>query len=374
MTEEPIRILQVIGIMNRGGAETMVMNLYRNMDRSKVQFDFVENSFEPAAFDAEITSLGGKIYRCPHYTGKNHFTYKNWWNKFFKEHRNEYKVIHGHIGSTAAIYLGIAKKYGLYTIAHSHSSGTDYSLKSMLYKLISYNTRNIADYFFACSSIAGKDRYGEKVIHSSNYRVLNNAIDTKQFQFDEKVREIIRSQLGITSQILMGHVGRFTKEKNHTFLLEIFKAMHEMNPNSRLILVGDGPLRVEVEQQALSLGIKDFVIFTGIRSDVNRLVQGMDVFVFPSIYEGLPVTLVETQTSGLSCVISDKVPAECILVKNLVTIKSLDESPKEWAEHILSKIDIERKDKSAEIIANGYDIAETAKWLGGFYLGKYNER
>ena len=156
---EPIRILHVIGIMNRGGAETMIMNLYRNIDRSKVQFDFVENEGDTADFDEEILSLGGNIFHCPRYVGKNHLTYCRWWRDFFASHKGVYAVVHGHIGSTAAIYLSIAKRHGAYTIAHSHSAG----FGSAMYRVFSYPTRYVADHFFACSRDAGISRYGKKV-------------------------------------------------------------------------------------------------------------------------------------------------------------------------------------------------------------------
>lgn len=156
---DPIRVLHVIGIMNRGGAETMIMNLYRHVDRNKVQFDFVENEGETAAYDGEILALGGKIYRCPRYRGKNHLAYKRWWHDFFRSHPGEYPIVHGHIGSTAAIYLSIAKKYGAYTIAHSHSAGAG----TAAYQIFSYPTRFIADHFFACSDDAAVSRYGRKV-------------------------------------------------------------------------------------------------------------------------------------------------------------------------------------------------------------------
>ena len=371
MGNEPIRILQVIGIMNRGGAESMIMNLYRNIDRAKVQFDFVENSLEHAAYDDEILSLGGRIFRCPHFTGKNYFQYKKWWEKFFREHASEYHVIHGHIGSTASIYLGIAKKHGLFTIAHSHSSGTDHSIRSTLYALVSFRTRFIADYFFACSEVAGIDRFGKSTTQQNNYRVLCNAIDTPLFRYNAAIRKEMRHQLDIQNEFLVGHIGRFTIAKNHTFLLDIFKAIADAKSDIRFILVGDGAIRSEMEDKAEKLGIKDRIIFTGVRSDVNRLMQAIDVFVFPSLFEGLPVTLVEAQASGLPCVISDKVPQESILTKKLVTVKRLEDSPKEWAEHIISRLSEVRNDHSEEIKEKGYDVKQTAKWLEEFYLEKH---
>lgn len=366
----PIRVLQVIGIMNRGGAETMIMNLYRNIDRKRIQFDFIENSYDKAVFDDEIIALGGRVFRCPHYNGKNHFEYKNWWETFFRKHEGEYSLIHGHIGSTAAIYLNIAKKHGLYTIAHSHNSGTDHSIKAYLYKLASYNTRNIADYFFACSEAAGKDRYGERIVQSDHYKVLNNAIDTELFRYDIVVRKAVRDELRLFDECLIGHVGRFDSQKNHQFLLKIFKKVLEQKKNCKMLLVGDGSLRKEIEKQAEQMNIRDRIIFTGVRSDVSRLIQAMDVFVFPSLYEGLPVTLVEVQSSGLPCVISDKVPLESVLVNDLVTVCRLSDTSKAWADQCLHAIHSQRKDRSSEVAAAGYDISETAKWLGEFYLEK----
>ena len=370
----PIRVLQVIGIMNRGGAETMIMNLYRHIDRSRIQFDFVENSFEEAVFDEEIHSLGGRVFRCPHYNGKNHFAYTKWWENFFQKHEGEYRLIHGHIGSTASIYLSVAKKHGLYTVAHSHNSGTDHSAKALAYRILSYRTRNIADYFFACSEVAGVDRFGEKVTQSSHYSVLNNAIDTNQFCYDAAVRAEVRNELKISNECVIGHIGRFESQKNHLFLMKIFRKILEKQENSKLLLVGDGALREEIEKQVDDMRIRDKVIFTGVRADVNRLVQAMDVFVFPSLYEGLPVTLVEVQTSGLPCVISDKVPQESILVEDLVTVCNLSDNPEKWAEESLRQARTKRISRSREVAAAGYDISETAKWLGDFYLEKYKQQ
>ena len=369
---KPIRVLHVIGIMNRGGAETMIMNLYRHIDRSKVQFDFVENSNEPAVFDEEILSLGGRIFRCPHYSGKNHSTYVKWWNDFFKAHPREYPIVHGHLGSTAAIYLLIAKKYGAYAIAHSHSSGTDHSLHSYLYRMMSYNTRNVADYFFACSEAAGTDRFGRKVISGDHYAVLNNAIDVNQFSYNSRVREVVRDELGIgQNQLVVSHIGRYTKEKNHEFILKIFSELRKLGIGARLLMIGDGTLRTHIMQMAEQASLSSDVIFTGVRSDVERLMQAMDVFVLPSLYEGLPVTMVEAQAAGLPCIISDKVPPECILTEGLVDVMPLSASPGAWAEKILAKRAIPRTDRRAEIAAHGFDITTEAVKLQEFYLKAY---
>jgi glycosyltransferase involved in cell wall biosynthesis len=361
---EPIRILHVIGIMNHGGAETMIMNLYRNIDRTKVQFDFVENEGEQAAFDEEILSLGGRIFRCPRYRGTNHFAYTKWWQAFFESHREEYPVVHGHIGSTAAIYLSIAKKHGAYAIAHSHSAGEG----SFMYRLFAYPTRYIADHFFACSVDAGLSRYGKRVgSDAARCQVLNNAIDTRKFLYDPDIRQQMREQLRINKDYLViGHVGRFHAVKNHTFLLDVFARLNWKDANTVLLLVGDGDLRGEMEQKARTLGISDRVIFSGVRSDVPDLMQAMDCFVFPSLYEGLPVTLIEAQAAGLPCIVSDAVPAECA-VTNLVKSLSLSAGASQWAEEILKTGTSHRPDTKEQMIRAGYDMEANAQWLQNFY-------
>lgn len=373
---KPIRVLQVIGIMNRGGAETMIMNLYRQIDKSKVQFDFVEHTNERAIFDNEIESMGGRIYRCPRLVGGNYFVYKNWWREFFRNEGAECVVVHGHIGSTAAVYLKEAKKVGKFTIAHSHSSGSDYSLKSMIYSIFSYKTRNIADYFFGCSQVAGIDRFGKNTVENSGrFKILQNAIEVDKYVYSSEKRREIREKLGyLPEELVIGHVGRMTSEKNHDFILQIFKCICLMKREVRLVLVGDGKLREELEGKAENLGVSEKISFLGVRADVDKVMQAMDVFVFPSLFEGLPVTMVEAQAAGLPCVISNKVPDECIITEGLVTIKNLSESPEEWAKHILSKQEIPRIDRSEEIIKHGFDIKETAKWLEKFYLQKAKKR
>lgn len=373
--DEPIRVLQVICIMNRGGAETMIMNLYRNIDRNKVQFDFVENSSEPAAFDEEILSLGGKIYRCPHYNGKNHFAYVKWWNTFFQKHSGEYPIVHGHLGSTAAIYLSVAKKHGAYTIAHSHSAGSG----SAMYRMFAYPTRYIADKFFACSKDAAISRYGKIVGNdSSRCQVLNNAIDAKRFVFNRETRKQVRNDLHIAENaIVIGHVGRFAEAKNHRFLIEVFADIRKRNPNAVLLLVGDGERRSEIQAAIAEKHLGEAVILTGVRSNVWDFYQAMDVFVFPSVYEGLPVSLVEAQASGLPCCVSSNVPKDSAIT-DLVEFIPLENGPDKWAEIALQRARAPRPDMLGEIQNAGFDVISTANWLENFYLnvvmsrGEYN--
>ncbi len=370
--EKPIRILQVTGIMDLGGAENLIMNIYRHLDRSKIQFDFVENSESKGYFDDEITSLGGKIYHCPHYNGKNHFTYKKWWKDFFSKHSKEYRIVHGHIGSTAAIYLSIAKKYGLYTIAHSHNThGKDF--RSFLYRVYSYPTRYIADYFFACSYEAGKDRFGERIVNDpTKFSLLKNAIDTDRFKYDLLVREEYRDKLEVQDKKVVGHIGRFVGQKNQAFLIDIFKEIYDSDSSYVLLMIGEGPDKEEIKNRVKFLGVDKNVIIMNPVSDVEKYYQAMDVFVLPSLFEGLALVTVEAQCSGLKLFLSDTISKECIVTSNQVRMISLSKSPKQWAKEIMESVPYVRKDGSYEVVKNGFDAHNTTKSLQNFYLKIHN--
>lgn len=366
---EPVRVLQVFAQMNRGGAETMIMNLYRNIDRSKVQFDFIVHTEEKCAYDDEIEQLGGKIYRIPKYTGKNHFIYGKSWRDFFNSH-SELKVVHGHVRSTASIYLNIAKKFKITTITHSHNTSSGKGVAALIKDFMQLPIRYTADYFFACSNYAGKWLFGNKILKKSNknYFLLNNAIDTEQFVFNNDIKQEKRNELNLADKFIVGHIGRFHPQKNHKFLIDIFKSIHDLDDNSVLILVGSGTLKSEIERQVNSLGLSNSVIFLGVRSDIRELLQAMDVFLFPSLHEGLPVTLVEAQASGLPCVISNNITDE-IKITNLVDSLDLNESSEVWAERVIKyKTFKNRKDTSYDIKKAGYDIKSTAKWYENFML------
>lgn len=365
--DQQIRILHVIGQMNRGGAESMIMNIYRKIDRTKVQFDFVVHTDAICEFDNEIKSLGGKIYNCPRFKGTNIVSYVKFWNEFFKEYK-EYKIIHGHIGSSASIYLKIAKKNGLFTIAHSHSDGFDTGIKGTMYRVFSYPTRFVADYFFACSQKAGISRYGNRVVNNkSTFSILKNAIDVNQYTFSEEIREKKRKELGLIDKFVIGHVGRFDKAKNQEYLVEIFKVISQRNKDAVLLLIGYGKLKSYLIEKVKNYGLEERVIFTGVRSDVNELLQAMDVFVFPSIYEGLPVTVIEAQAAGLPCLISDTITDE-VCITPLVNKLSINQNPKIWTKNINLFQGHKHEDFSENIKKIGYDVNTSALFLQNFYL------
>ncbi len=345
----------------------MILNLYRNIDRSKIQFDFIIHTEEKCAYHNEILEMGGRIFTIPRYSGKNHFAYKTAWHSFLKDHP-EYKIIHGHMRSTASIYLNIAKIYGLMTIVHSHSTSSGNGISAIAKNLLQYPIRFTADYFFACSRLAGVWLFGEKVCEKQNFIVLNNAIETHKFTFNKEVRRKKREEFHIQDQFLIGHVGRFHAPKNHKFLVDILKMIHEKNKDTVLMLVGDGDNRQEIQKKVHDLGLNDSVIFAGVRTDIPELLQAMDVFLFPSLFEGLPVSVIEAQAAGLPCVISDRITTE-VKISDLITSISLGEPTEHWAETVLRYPgQSNRKDTYSEITKAGYDINHTSKWLQNFYL------
>lgn len=365
--EDYIRVLQVFGQMNRGGAETMLMNLYRSIDRSKVQFDFVVHTNEKCDYDDEIRKLGGKIYNVPRYIGINHFQYKKAWFQLLKNH-TEYKIIHGHVRSTASIYLKIAKRYNFVTIAHSHNTSSGKGFSAIVKNLLQNSIKDTSDYLFACSNLAGEWLFGEKVSDNENYFILNNAVNTPKFSFNLKTRTEIRKGFQLEDKFVIGHIGRFHVQKNHEFLIDIFKSIHEINDNTVLLLVGEGELRSSIENKVVALGISDSVIFTGVRSDIPELLQSMDVFLFPSLFEGLPVTLIEAQAAGLKIIASDTITDE-VKLTDLVDFVSLSQPTSYWAEKVLQYADgYDRRDTYYEICEAGYDVKDNAKLLESLYL------
>lgn len=357
-----IRILQVVTHMERGGLESMLMNYYRHIDREKVQFDFLVHRQERAVFDDEIESLGGKIYRLPRLVPWSK-AYLSELKCFFDEHP-EYEAVHVHQDCLSSVILKAAAQHHIpVRIAHSHNANQDKNLK---YPIKLWYKRSIPKYatnLFAC----GKDA-GDWMFSGAPYQIINNAIDAAAYAYEPEKRAEMRCQLGLTDELVVGHVGRFNQQKNHPFLLEVFAALLKKEPHAVLLLVGGGEDMPKIQAKAQTLGIAERVRFLGVRSDVADLMQAMDVFVFPSLYEGLPVTMVEAQASGLPCVISDKVPSECILTDGLVDILPLLANPDAWAAKILEKRRILRTGHHTEITAHGFDITTEAVKLQKFYL------
>lgn len=370
--QEPIRIVHNIASLHLGGSQAFVMNMYRNIDRSKVQFDFVVTPETKEGFYDEITNLGGKIFSCPRYKGTNHIQYNKWWDDFFNEHP-EYKVIHGHVRSTASIYLKIAKRHGLVTIAHSHSTSNGNGISAIVKRIMQLPIRKQADYLFACSDKAGKWLYGEKAITQQNYYMIPNGVDLKRFEFDVNKRNQMRMTLGIKKDMMiLGHIGRLSTPKNHKFLLNVFNKYHKINSNSKLLLVGDGELFDCIKEHIDKLNISDAVIMTGSKQNTEDYYQVMDIFVFPSLWEGLPVSVVEAQANGLQCLISDVITHDVDLT-DLIQYLPLDEEL--WLGAIVEAHKTKRMGLTNENIQRlqPFDALTVANKLQEFYL-KQDER
>lgn len=358
-----IRVLHIVTHMTTDGLETMLMNYYRHIDRERLQFDFLTHRAEPAAYDEEIKSLGGKIYYFPKL---NPFSahYKNALYRFFREHP-EYKIIHVHQDCLSSVMLREAEHAGVpVRIAHSHCASQDKNLKYPIKLYYRHLIPRYATDLFACGQEAG-----QWMFEGAPFRVINNAIDAAKFSFDPAMRNTTRNAWGIgNNELLIGHVGRFFPQKNHAFLLDIFYEIQKKAP-AKLMLVGDGFLRPDIEKKIDALGIRSKVILTGIRKDVEKLFQAMDVFVFPSNYEGLPLTVIEAQAAGLPCLISDRVSPECMKT-DLVIQVPLSDRPEAWADLSIEKAKTTRKHTYQDICKANYDITSEAKNLMDFYMQK----
>lgn len=367
---DPIRVLQVLGTTGLGGAESRVMDSYRNMDRTRIQFDFAVHSSKEGYFDGEITALGGNIYRLPRFKGYNVISYRKAWKDFFLSHPG-YVCVHGHMTSTACFYLPIAKKAGVArTAAHARSAGTDKGARGMLTRLLRKKLWKKTDFCLACSALAGQAVFGKKAWELGKVHVIPNAIEVEKYAYNAQKRKEMREQLGLSKKLVIGHVGRFNAVKNHLFLLDIFEKIHEKRPDSVLLLLGEGDCMEAAKQKAAEQRLSGDVIFAGNQGNVQDYYQAMDFLVFPSLYEGLPGTVLEAQAAGLPCLMSDTITEE-VMLTGLVEAMSLTKSAEKWAENVLRRTEeaagYARKDHLEEIRKAGFDVKQQAGCLALFY-------
>lgn len=359
----PIRVAQIVGKMNGGGVEAVVMNYYRHIDRSKVQFDFLVDADSTLVPREEIESLGGRVFEIPPY--QHVVEYQRELQRLFKQ--EGWKIVHSHINALSVFPLRAAKKAGVpVRIAHSHStSGKGEYAKNVLKAVLKTQSNRYPTHCFACSRFAGEWLFGK----DANFEVVYNAIDLKSFRFNAEAREQARADLGLVGgQFVIGHVGRFMAQKNHPFLIDVFAEVAKRCDDAVLLLVGSGEDEDSIKALVDEHGLSDCVKFLGQRNDVNRLYQAFDVFVLPSLYEGLGLVGVEAQVSGLPCLLSDVIPRE-VDVTGECTFLPID-TPVEWADAIcsLSKKSYEgRKSTSLDSFAN-YSIDQQADWLSRRYL------
>jgi len=358
-----IRILHVVNDMHRAGLETMLMNYYRNIDRTKIQFDFLTHRPEKSDYDDEIIAMGGKMYYAPRLYPQNYPAYFKYMENFFAEHP-EYKIVHSHIDAMSYLPLRAAKKAGIpVRIAHSHNTSIDKDFKYILKQFFRSRINSVANHYCACGKEAGKFLFKGK-----DATVIPNAIEVDKFLFDREMRKYKREELGLKDEFVLGHIGRLSYQKNHKFLIEIFSEVYKKNKNTVLLLVGVGEKEQEIKEQVRILGLDNSVRFLGNRSDVNELYQAMDVFVMPSFFEGIPVTGVEAQFAELPCIFSTKVPEE-VSFTDKCQFLTFEEGTDKWSEVILS-INPDVREESSMTVKNSWYNIKNAK---GILVEYYNK-
>lgn len=370
-----MKVLQILNSLGRGGIETFVMTLCRNIDRSRISFDFAIMEGKSTDFVEEAIALGAKVYVYPPLHWKTVGAYIKWWKKFFLEHKKEYAVVHMHAFTTASFYLSFAKKAQAFTIVHSHTTSMPtngvskleaYLRRALLFPL---KFSNKVDCRCACSEDAGKWLFGE----NGHFQVIKNTIDIEKFKFNLQARLNKRRELGLRDDdILVGHVGNGTEAKNHIFLLKIFAEFYRNQKNARLVLIGKlGKREDEIKNFIQSKNLQSAVTILGVREDIPELLSAMDLFVFPSIYEGLAISLVEAQTAGVPCVCSDVVPKEARL-SNLACCMPLSTGEAAWAQAALEHLQnfkFYQRENAAQITRNnGYDVADVIKEIQDLYF------
>lgn len=369
--EEPIRIPQIVGKWLGGGIEAVVISEYLAMDKSKIQFDFIcDEDSTNIPYDL-IEKNGGRVIIIPPY--QKAFKYHKELKKVLKE--NNYKIVHSHISTMSVFSLFAAKCAGVpVRIAHSHSTTNKKEKKKNLMKqVLRPFSKVFATNYMCCSELAGRWLFGNKEYDKGNVYLLNNAIDLAKFKYNEALRKKKRKELGIKDNTLViGHIGRFVAQKNHDYLIDIFNEIHKKNNNSILLLAGQGPLMEDIKNKVKDLNLDDSVKFLGQRNDANELYQAFDVFLLPSLYEGLPVVGVEAQAAGLLCYLSDDMTKET-KVLDITKFMSLNNTPEEWADNILDDVKkYKRIDTSKEMTAKNFNIKKEAKKLEEYYLNLYN--
>lgn len=367
MKNEPIKVAQIVGKWVGGGVESVIMNYYTNIDRLKVQFDFICDSDSTDIPYEKIEKLGGRVILIPPY--QKIFKYIKEQKRVLKE--NNYQIVHSHINTLSIFPLYAAKRAKVpVRIAHSHSTSNKIEKKrNSIKNILRPFSKLFATEYMCCSEHAGRWLFGNKEYDKGNVYLLNNAVDIDNYKYNKKIRKIKRKELGILDNTkVIGHVGRFVEQKNHEYIIDVFNEIHKEDKNTILMLVGQGPLEEKIRDKVVTLGLEEYVKFLGQRDDINELYQVFDIFLFPSIYEGLGLVLIEAQCSGLYCIASTEVP-KMANINNMVTFLDLNVDKRVWADILLNKLKKKnnRKNKRKKFASKGFDINKEANKL----LDKY---
>lgn len=363
-----VRVLHVIGAMDRAGAETFIMNIYRAVDRNRIQFDFLVHTNRECDFDEEIQHLGGRIFHVPRYNILNKKTYSNAVRRVLHDHPED-AIVHSHIGSAAPVHLRIANEEGRCTVAHSHAQTKTNSLQDLIYYFVSKPVRGSADRYMACSPEAAEDRFGKHIASSASCMIIKNGIPIERYHRDSNLAESAKKNLGVQGRPVFGHVGRFVHEKNHLFLLDVFSGIQNKISDAILLLTGRGELEPNIRKAVKKRGLDDNVHFLGVRDDIPQVLRAMDVFLFPSRQEGLGISFVEAQATGLECIGSTGVPESAVCTERSMRLSL--ESTDAWVNAAIQAYDRSKSqtdDKVEEVRSAGYDIESIATRLEKVYL------
>lgn len=361
---EPIRVLQIIGDVVGGGVENVIMNYYRYIDKSKIQFDFVVHEGALKTYLREVKKYGGNVFVIPSYK-TNIFKYTYSIYKIIKE--NKYSIVHSNMNSMSGFPLMAAYFAGAKNrILHNHTTDSpEEGIRTLLKRILRPFAKLFANQYWACSNLAAEWMYGKKAVKDNKITIINNAIDLDKFKFDKEKREKFIKELGLENCFVIGHVGRFMKQKNHEFLIDIFYEIIKRKENARLLLIGDGKLRPQIESKVKELGISNKVIFLGNRNDVADLYNVMDIFIFPSLYEGLGMVAIEAQVNSLPTIVSTEIPIEAKISENIKFI-SLQQPLKDWLNEIENA---KRKELNInDELLKKFDIKQESRKLEKLYL------
>lgn len=367
--EGKVKVLYFVDRMLRGGIQTFVVENLKYMDKTNLQIDFLLlDDGEVYELEEKLRNLGSTVYKLEGIWLRRPWDFVKYCkalDDFFREHY-DYKVVHMHSSSKNFMVLKKAKKYGIgVRIAHSHNINfqSKNKIKTLIGDIFKKPLKKYATDYFACSKLAGKWLFGDEKV-----KIIHNAVDYEKFKFNENKRNELRKALGIENRLVIGNVGRFTDQKNHDFLIDIFGEIHKKNKNAVLMLVGTGEKQEKIRKRVEQLGLQKDVLFLGFKNNVNEYMWAMDCFVFPSIFEGLGLVLIEAQATGMKCFTSKGVVPEEAKVSNLLEYISLEKSAKQWAELIMGS-DLRREEIKQELEKEEYLIEQTAKELEKFYLG-----
>ncbi len=367
----PIRVLHEVGRMEAGGIQQLLMNLYHHIDRDKIQFDFMVYRSDDY-FKAEIEALGGHIYALDDHMSSSKIlnAIKKEYHKFKILRNEQHQILHIHCGKPRFCHVAFIPLLVGIPVRIYHGHNMKRKLSHWWNRLAVYLARELialsCNHFFACSHAAAEWNLSKKIVRNNRYDIINNGIDLKKFRYDAQKEKEIRHQLNLENKFVIGHIGRFTPAKNHDFLLEIFSEVHKKNQNARLLLVGEGALKKQMQYKAQILGINEAVIFYGAATQVHELLQAINVFVFPSLYEGFGIVALEAQAAGIPLIMSDTIPQE-VAITTLCTVLSLKQSASFWADKILERKTFKKEANNEQLAQSGFDIDISAKLLEKLY-------